>query len=196
MTYRSLKAIWVKANVGDGKGEFGSILTNRQWRWLFIIQWWNGACNCTSMVHKNLMVPSLFLTLFPFILLRGPNFQWAFWRKFSHKKLLVTSYIDHFQTWKRLWNTWLSLTEFAGLQFLWTFSLLDLWRNEPDVMPKLREQLRMPDYPDPFYFCEWTVSVQLKGWLDFEALKIYSNRKYDLIAHPKREVLPKWEKYK
>jgi hypothetical protein len=29
----------------------------------------------TSMVHKNLMVPSLFLTLFPFIPLTGPNFQ-------------------------------------------------------------------------------------------------------------------------
>jgi hypothetical protein len=96
------------------------------------------------MVHKNLMVPSLFLTLFPFILLTGPNFQWAFWWTFSHKKkMLVTSYIEHFQTWKRLWNTWLLLAEFAGLQFLWTFSLLDLWRNEPDIKQKLKEQLMM-----------------------------------------------------
>jgi len=28
-----------------------------------------------AIVHKNLMVPSLFLTLFPFIPLTGPNFQ-------------------------------------------------------------------------------------------------------------------------
>jgi hypothetical protein len=80
----------LRSYMGKGKcrrweGRIWLHLCNLQWRWLFVIQWWNGACNCTSMVHKNLMVPSLFLTLFPFIPLTGPNFQWAFWWKFSQK---------------------------------------------------------------------------------------------------------------
>jgi hypothetical protein len=66
-------------NVKNGSEGFGSsIFTNLWWRWLLAIQQWKDVCDCTSMVHKNLVIPSLFKTLFPFIPFVGPNFHEPF----------------------------------------------------------------------------------------------------------------------